>query len=423
MFKTTEKAIQWLESVERFTEKFDLSNIKLACELLDNPQDDLRIIHIGGTNGKGSTVTFLKQILLADGQDVGTFISPYVTRFHERIQINGQDISDADLLFYINKVYKLYHKILKKYNKGISYFELLTVMSFLYFKEKEPDFVVYEVGLGGTLDATNIVNPVITGITSIGYDHMKVLGDSLEEIAQNKLGIAKPHIPLVTTVFNESLKPLFEKTTHKAQADLIWLDKKEILESTSDSKEFFYKDEMYTISLLGRHQHHNAACAIEIIQTLNRLEITNINTETIKQGLKETKWAGRLEPITPQIILDGAHNIDAMKQLKNTINKLYTNKNIHVIFTAMKDKDYPEMISIIESFADIITFTEFPYPRCAKAKDLYDTSVVEDKHMNENSYDIIDNLHLGKDTIYLFTGSLYFISYVRNYVLQKGLQQ
>ena len=185
MFTTVTDAVNWIESVKRFGDKYDLSRIELACKLLGNPEKDLPVIHIAGTNGKGSTVSYLKHILLQQGYNVGTFTSPYIVRFNERITYNDNDISDEEFVYYVNQVYKLHHKVLNEYNDVITFFELITLISFLFFKDKEVDFVIYEVGLGGKLDATNVVRPMITAITSISYDHMHILGNTLEEIALN----------------------------------------------------------------------------------------------------------------------------------------------------------------------------------------------------------------------------------------------
>ena len=179
MFTHIDDAIKWIESVKRFGDKLDLSRMELACERLGHPERNLPVIHIAGTNGKGSTVAFLKSILLQSGYNVGTYTSPYIVRFNERINYNSQDISNDDLLKYINKVYSLYSEVLSELNLVITFFELVTLISFLYFSDLPVDYVIYEVGLGGTLDATNVVNPIITAITSISYDHMGVLGDTL----------------------------------------------------------------------------------------------------------------------------------------------------------------------------------------------------------------------------------------------------
>jgi dihydrofolate synthase/folylpolyglutamate synthase len=210
MFHNSKDAINWIESVKKFGDKLDLTRMELACTILGHPEKELNVIHVAGTNGKGSTVSFLKHILLEQGYNVGTFTSPYIVRFNERITYNFNDISDDEFLLYVNKVYSLSCEVLEQFNEVITFFELITLISFLYFKDKKPDYVIYEVGLGGRLDATNVVSPIITAITSISFDHMGVLGDTIQDIALNKLGIVKEHIPLVTAIDQDDLKELFE---------------------------------------------------------------------------------------------------------------------------------------------------------------------------------------------------------------------
>ena len=209
MFTNIEAAVSWIESVKRFGDKLDLSRMELACKILGNPEKKLPVIHIGGTNGKGSTVSYLKHILLEQGYNVGTFTSPYIVKFNERITYNYNDISNVELLHYINKVKNLSEQVYTQHGEIITFFELVTLISFLFYTDRDNDFVIYEVGLGGRLDATNVVAPMIAGITSIGHDHMGVLGDTLEKISLEKLGIVKQGVPLCSTVDNEDLIPIF----------------------------------------------------------------------------------------------------------------------------------------------------------------------------------------------------------------------
>lgn len=414
MFKDINEAVSWIESVKRFGDKLDLSRMELACKLLGNPEKKLPVIHIAGTNGKGSTVSYLKHILIEAGYSVGTFTSPYIVRFNERITYNHDDISSEDLLTYINEVKILHDQVLEKHNDVITFFELVTLISFMYFRDKEIDFVIYEVGLGGLLDATNVVVPMITAITSISYDHMGVLGDTLEEIALNKLGIVKYPAPLITAVKEDFLLELFEDYTSKRNVDFSIISEKEMKNITYGSQtNFVYRGNSYALNMLGTHQVRNAALAIDIINKLVELNKVNIEQSHIKQGLLHTSWPGRLEKFD-QVYLDGAHNLGGVIALKNSVETLFQDKYVKVLFTSMADKDYVKNIEIIESVADEIYFTEFDYPRCETAENLFNVSNHNNKHMSNDAYVLLNELkQLKSNEILLVTGSLYFISYIR----------
>ena len=291
MFTTIQDAISWIESVKRFGDKLDLSRMELACQLLGHPERSLQVIHIAGTNGKGSTVAYLKHVLLEHGYHVGTYTSPYIVRFNERITNDYNDISDEDLLDYVNQVHTLFEQVKKEHNEIITFFELITLISFLYFRDKQLDFIVYEVGLGGRLDATNVVMPIITAITSISYDHMHVLGDTLEEIALNKLGIVKENIPLVTAITQSELKPLFQNYTKKRNSKLTFIEEKDITDVVLGKETTFsFKGKPYAISLLVKHQVRDASLAIELLFQLEKLGYISLQENRLKLGLLNEFW-------------------------------------------------------------------------------------------------------------------------------------
>jgi dihydrofolate synthase/folylpolyglutamate synthase len=414
MFKTIEEGITWIESIKRFGDKLDLYRMEIACKELGNPQDNLNIIHIAGTNGKGSTVSYLKHIFLEQGYSVGTFTSPYIVNFNERITENYNDISNEDLLIYINKVNTLYFNVLDKYDEIITFFELVTLISFMYFDDKKLDYIIYEVGLGGKLDATNVIKPIITGITSISYDHMAMLGDTIEEIALNKLGIVKKGIPLVTTVVDEELSELFINYTDKLDSELTVVERKYIkVEEYSSKTTFKYKDIEYTISMLGTHQVVNASLAIEIINQLTKLKKTEVSLSNIRMGLFNTFWPGRFE-MFGDVIIDGAHNVGGMNALKDSVQALFKGKHVKALYTSMADKEYFDIIQILESFVDEIHFTQFDYPRCETADNLYNVSDHPHKFKHNDAITALNELkNLKKNEILLVAGSLYFISLIR----------
>lgn len=418
MFTNLNEAVNWIESVKRFGDKLDLSRMELATELLGHPERELNVIHIAGTNGKGSTVSYLKHILLEQGYNVGTYTSPYIVSFNERITYNYQDISDEDLLYYINKVYSLHNEVLEKYNNVITFFELVTLISFLYFKDKRPDYVIYEVGLGGRLDATNVLTPIITAITSISFDHMGVLGDTLQEIASEKLGIVKNGVPMITAIDQEELFELFQMHTKKLNSELTILDRKAITNiQYAETTKFVYKTNQYEIRMLGTHQVFNASLAIEIIHKLIELNLVKVDESVLKRGLYITSWPGRME-MFGNVILDGAHNVGGVQVLRDSMMTLFKNKYIKVLFTSMADKQYSENIELIQSFADELHFTSFDYPRCETAENLYNASTFQNKYLQKDAIKAYHMLkELKENEILLITGSLYFVSYMRKEIV------
>jgi len=284
----------------------------------------------------------------------------------------------------------------------------------LYFKNKKCDYVIYEVGLGGKLDATNIVKPIITAITNINYDHMNILGNTLEEIATAKLGIVKEGIPLVTTENNPDLLAIFSDITKSKNSELTIVSENDITESSfGETTNFKYKNENFATKLMGTHQIVNASLAVEIIAQLNKIKKTNVSLTNIQLGLLKTSWPGRLEKFG-QIILDGAHNVGGANVLRDSMNTLYKDKYIKVLFTSMADKEYSKVIKILESFASEIHFTDFDYPRCETAEMLYNVSSHPHKYLESNVDLALESLKDLKDNeILLITGSLYFISLVR----------
>jgi dihydrofolate synthase/folylpolyglutamate synthase len=419
MFTQYKEAITWIESVKKFGDKLDLSRMKIACTKLQNPEQKLNVIHIAGTNGKGSTVSYLKHVLLAQGYNVGTFTSPYIVRFNERITYNNNDITNEDLLHYINKVKILHDEVLEEHNQVITFFELITLISFLYFSDHHCDFVIYEVGLGGKLDATNVVTPLISAITSISFDHMGVLGNTLESIALNKLGIVKEGIPLVTTINQLELFPLFEEYCRSKNSRLTIIQHQDITNiHYGHPTTFMYLNEDFKISMLGVHQVSNAVLCIEILRNLQERHIVKLDRNHLLEGLLHTNWPGRLEQFG-NVYLDGAHNIGGAKALKESLKVLFHGKKIKVLYATMADKEYYDVISELDPVVDEIVFTSFDYPRCEEALTAYNicsSSLTHSKKSYNNSallafHDLKDNL--SEDDILLITGSLYFVSYMR----------
>lgn len=427
MFSTFEEFLHWIENQRRFSPKVSLEKMRSLCEVLGNPQENLQYIHIGGTNGKGSTVSFVSNILREAGYNVGAFISPYVIEFNERISYNGMYISNADVLEVANRIHAFYPTFTELNLELPTFFEFLTLMAFCYFdKIEELDIVVMEVGLGGLLDSTNIITPLVSAITNISYDHMKVLGDTLEDIAKNKLGIAKATVPMVT-IKQDEVKDIFIEECQKKKAPLYFVEKADISHVVMTLKNtiFDYKDLVHIqIKLLGLHQTENAALAIEIVRHLpKKYEITNAH---ILQGLHATFWPGRLELVstTPVVLLDGAHNIGGITRLAEFLNFLQQTYTIKLIFAVSQDKEKNQMIDKIEHFAEEIIFSSFHYKRSDDPTFLYSLSHHPNKRIEEDLDTIFHEIKEDKENAkiaYVFCGSLYFISEVRTHFVKNNI--
>ncbi len=420
MFKTLKDAQAWIESIYRFSDKYDLTRMEQACELLGNPQNTFKSIHIGGTNAKGSTLTYLKNMLLDAGYTVGTYTSPYVVRFNERITLNGVEIDNQTLLDYINDVCQLHETYLERYNDQISFFELVTIISFLYFRDTQPDIALIEVGLGGTLDATNVITPELSIITNIGTDHLHVIGPTIEDVAKNKLGIVKKQVPLVTGYDQESLTELFQSVTEQHDSEMIRfsLSMIDAIELGMPSR-FTYDQEPYELTMVGLHQVQNAGLALLAADVLNELGY-HIPIESRKHGLKMAFWPGRFE-IFGNIIIDGAHNIEGLKSCFDTVLKYYPDKKIKSLFTVMADKDYQPMLALLAQHTDAIVFTEIPYQRCAKAEQLANSIDHKDVFAISDFKQALNHAKpQNEDEILVVTGSLYFISEVRKLLVDSA---
>ncbi|XMB87389.1 folylpolyglutamate synthase/dihydrofolate synthase family protein [Mycoplasmatota bacterium WC44] len=401
MFENMEECLEWLYEPRELAIKFDMSRMTKAMSLFNDPID-YKCIHIAGTNGKGSTVSYLKSALIGAGYNVGTFISPFVVVFNERITFNNQYISDQDFIKYVNLV----RINLIAADLEISFFEILTIIAFLYFQDKEVDYAIIETGLGGRLDSTNVINKEVALITNVGLDHMEVLGDNLEQIAKEKLGIVRTN--LITSVDSE-LRPQFQEYCDMRSAELIFTQDIIDLEVKGNYTKFKYKDFLVVLSMLGEHQAKNASLALEALLYLREKKGLLITDEQILNGLKRAFWPGRLEQIGKDIYVDGAHNIDGIKTLVNFIKEL--DKPVTVIYSCLSDKEYTKMLEILEPNVDKIYFTEFDYPRALNAESLFEVSNHKNKHIVKNYKDTFN--YIKEDEFTIFCGSLYFISLVR----------
>lgn len=405
----------YIENLKRSEKKVSLDYFSQLCAFFGNPQAHTPFIHIGGTNGKGSTVTYLKSILLQAGYHVGTYISPYVVCFNERITYNDQYITDEELLHYGNMVISRFPELEKVNLRTPSFFEMMTLIAFLYFADKKDlDVAIIEVGIGGKLDCTNIIKPLVSGVTNVSYDHMDILGNTLEEIWDNKLGIVKYKTPFVT--IKTEFLPLASDVCQKLEAPLTIVDKSLItnLVVTDTNVTFDYKEYSHIkLNLLGYHQAENAIFAIDMLKQLPGFHVSK---EAILKGLSQAFWPGRLEVVShhPLIILDGAHNIDGITRLKQFILTIKKNRYLRLVLAVSANKEREKMIEIIEDVADEIIFTHFMYKRSDESMNLFNFSHHPNKKIIDDVDEIIKLSLQTPDVTTIFCGSLFFVSQIRN---------
>lgn len=423
-----EETVAWIHDRIKFGIRPGLIRIDELLNRLDNPQHKLKTVHIGGTNGKGSTTTFLRCLLEEQGLQVGTFTSPYIETFNERIAINGEPIPDNELVRLVEKIKPLVDDMdTVETLKNAVEFEILTAIMFQYFLEKNVDIVLVEVGLGGRYDCTNVITPLASAITTIGLDHIDILGDSLEEIASQKAGIIKKDVPVVIgkmdeVAFNvikeeaDSLNsPIYrygvDFSSKYIQPDENWGEIFNFRSSTLDLSHV-------VISLLGKHQVDNASVAIQLYDIISKKLGLKTSNKDIQKGLKKAFWPGRMEKISdePLIVLDGAHNDHAMQVMVNNLKTEFKGRHIHAIFGALSTKDIESMIKDLKSVPTLdLKVTAFNYPK-AFTKEQYEAmGLIAYTEWQEALADTL--AELTGDDLVLITGSLYFISQVRETLL------
>lgn len=429
MFTTYEEAIGWVESRLMLGIKPGLMRMEWMMERLGHPERKLKAVHVGGTNGKGSTLTYLRCILEKAGYVTGTFTSPYIEQFNERISVNGQPISDTEILELVNIIYPLAIELDDTEYGGATEFEIITAMALYYFAEIHPvDIAIIEVGLGGRFDSTNILQPLVSIITNIGLDHVKILGSTHKEIAFEKAGIIKQGTSLITAVSQEEAQEVIIQEAAKKEAAVYLLyDQFTINEHHSiDSGETFTwqnEDKVIhdlSISMYGKHQTENASLALMAADLLQKEHSLQITEQHLREGLKKAHWPGRFEMISsnPVVILDGAHNEEGIAALAAELAKRYHNRSIKIIFSALGDKRLDKMVAKLDDIADKIIFVTFVHPRATTAGNLYSLSTSENKQKQDDwQRALTEELRAQKENeILVITGSLYFIKQVKEFL-------
>ncbi|MCR0645854.1 bifunctional folylpolyglutamate synthase/dihydrofolate synthase [[Clostridium] innocuum] len=407
-FQKAEDVIAIIE--QRKNRGYGLDHFKQYMASLGNPQDRLRSIHIAGTNGKGSTTNDIRSILQAAGYKVGSFTSPFMITHLDRIRINNQDIREEAFLGITNRYYDSWMEW------DLSMFEIDMCIAVFYYLEEQVDFCVFETGLGGRKDATNILQPLVSVITNIGMDHMEFLGDTLEKIAKEKAGIVKEGIDLITAEDKECCLQVFQKHTASAHAQCIKAGEISNIQETADGLSFDYGN-LKDVALYGkaRYQCRNAALAIEVCLYLQRQGHIRLTEVQLRTGLHQAVWIGRFETISkePLIILDGAHNADGIHALCETLKQM---EDVQVLFSVLKDKNFEAMLQELETVCGEILVVPFYNERALDVRLLEGRKHI---HLME-SYERAIPHALQKVKPLVITGSLYFISDVRKYLIEKG---
>lgn len=415
-FVDAKSFIEWVQSQKRFSKKTNLDNMKYFCKLLCNPESSFKAIHVTGTNGKGSTVAMLTSVLMAKGYNVGTFTSPYIECFNERIAFNTKPIDDDDLLKMANRVIEIYPILEENNFPKPTFFEFITLCAFCYFKSlNNLDYAVIEVGMGGRLDSTNVITPIVSIITNVALDHMQILGNTKEAILKEKLGIVKDNIPVVCGLKEENLKMIATNVANIHNSQIVFPKYSEVKNVKCDLSDtcFTYQGQDYQLSLLGFHQVENALLVIETFNLLK--DDLKLSIQDLHNGLKNTKWVGRLEKINddPVIYIDGGHNIDGISRITEFVKSLNI-PNVRAVISISHDKELLPMIKMVDETFDEIIFTSYTYARSAKAEDLYNLSSSKNKKCIENLDVAVKYVLTNKKPITVFLGSLYLASEIRN---------
>jgi dihydrofolate synthase/folylpolyglutamate synthase len=421
-----QEAVDWLFQVRRFGPERTLDPIRRLAGMLGDPQSSFKAIHITGTNGKGSTSAMIASILRAAGYSVGLFTSPHLERFTERIVVDGEEIPDED----VARLTKLIRPLVESLNDEPEkvrplFFDIVTAMAFKYFEERHVDFAVLEVGMGGRLDATNVVKPLMSVITNISLEHMQVLGDTVLKIAYEKAGIIKPDSVLVTATRDDSIYALFEETCkklnteiHRVGGDITFKSLSKDLDGQSFEVKGLRGSYILYTPLLGGYQLYNAATAVGAVEALSHYNI-DISGSAIFKGLASVEWPGRLEVVqrSPLVVLDSAKDMEAMRALAEAIKDLPHKKLIAVV-SISSDKNISEMIRNLSPVVDRFIVTSHTVMGRAAERVKIGEEVEKSKKPWE-SIELVDDavsralVLAGIDDMVLVTGSVFAVGEAR----------
>lgn len=410
-------SLHWIHERTKFGIKPGVKRMKWMLSKLDHPEDKIQGIHVVGTNGKGSTVSYIRDALIANGYEVGTFTSPYIITFNERISLNGKPITNEELVELVQIVKPITERLEAETDLGpATEFEVITLIMFVYFGTIRPvNFVVVEAGLGALNDSTNVFQPIMTVLTSIGLDHTNILGETYMDIAREKAGVIKPSVPLVYSIKpKDALNFIREVVEHHHNKGLE-LDRD--IYVVSEGEEFTYRYDNYELEniklkMIGSHQHENAALAITTLIEMYQRGLIQLDFNKMIDAIENVTWYGRIEKVNdnPLIFLDGAHNKESIDALVKTLQHYYSDKKIDVLFAAIDGKPIGKMLNSLEDIANRFFVTTFDFPKALPIDTIYE--IVEHSHIEKvkNYREFIESY---QGDLLIITGSLYFISEVR----------
>lgn len=420
------RSVKMIPKLDEYKERWQISSdpaikpgldaMKEALALVGNPQNSIPVIHLAGTNGKGSTVTFIEQIARSHGLKTATFMSPCIEDVHDQIQLNERPITtnEMDAIFEIMSEAGL--------SGRLTDFELLTVAAYLAFSRFNPDIAIIECGMGGRYDSTNVMIPIVSVVPSISLEHTRFLGDTLAKIAYHKSGIIKKERPIITGELPPEAMTVFIDEAKKQNASLYVYDKDFSIEVTEDDERYYKPN--YEISHLkrimpGAHQRSNMALAITAFIKFAEEQGIEINVEKIKKGVHEAHLAGRFEKITQNLYLDGAHNPASAKTLVETIKEEFPGQKIHFVMGILKDKDVEGVLRLLEEVGNSFTFVDVDNERAMPANMIYDLSHSENKSVSKDNIIQIMEKKLDMSGIIIMTGSLYLLAQWRKTLLTR----
>lgn len=427
---TYEEALAFLRDLTKFGYNLGLERITQLLRLLGNPHEGLKVIHIGGTNGKGSTCAMVTSILKAAGYKVGLFTSPHLHRYTERMTINGEEIPESTVAALITEIRPLLEQMVREGYEHPTEFEVNTALALLYFAREKVDFAVLEVGLGGAIDSTNVVHPLVAVITNVGMDHMDYLGNTIEEIARVKGGIIKPGCQVVTGADRPEVGRILEEIAGEKEVRLWRLGRDyrvEPVASTLAGVTFHVRGPAKTyenlqVSLLGEHQATNGALAVAAVECLAPYGY-QVPREAIYRGLKEARWPGRLEILRrdPTVLIDGAHNVDGARTLRRALEQLFTYEKLILVLGILADKEREKVLELLAPLAEVLVVTKPNSPRAGNweevaalggrfAKQVFRRPKIEEAV--ETALDLA-----GPRDLVCITGSLYMVAEARGYLL------
>lgn len=411
-FTNVDQVIKRIYSLPKLHPKNDLSYIRRILKQLNNPQDNVKTIHVTGTNGKGSTSYYLSNLLQKAGQKTGLFVSPYIYEFNERIQLNGKNISNNDLIKIANEI-ETAIEILKKDDPNFSLvtFEYEVALAFQFFAQENCDYAVIEVGIGGEHDKTNVIIPEVSVITTIGLDHEKIIGPTLKDIAEEKSGVIKSNKPVVLGNVPQNVLEILLNKAQSENSKSFLLGRDFQIKIMPDVIEYQDSKNLYNFALRPLVEAYDIGVAVQAIQLLQ----LDLDRKEIEEAINETRIPGRYDVIqtSPEIIVDGAHNLQAMENLLNLVRKKKKGQ-IYVLLGMMKDKDLGPVTKLFKD--EKVTLTRIDYPRAARLEDFPKEAQKEFEYKEnfEEAYTSLKN-KLQADDMLLVTGSFYLVGAVLNY--------